>query len=194
ATRRRCAGAPGAHAGARAQPAPRGRLPAAARRSRKTGAVNDPSLASAFLRRWKGRAPDGEGQAALEASLSPAFERARAAWPGVTVEAAAFAEWCGARAPEELEAVEALAQLRADDLYLACGCESGVPAALKAFDERLLARVPLFLSRLDPEPQLIESTRQSLRDKLFVAAAGKPAKIAQYQGRGALEGWLRVVA
>jgi RNA polymerase sigma-70 factor (ECF subfamily) len=35
---------------------------------------------------------------------------------------------------------------------------------------------------------------QELRAKLFVASGARPARIAEYSGRGSLEGWLRVVA
>jgi len=40
----------------------------------------------------------------------------------------------------------------------------------------------------------IDEVKQLLREKLFVGTAGGAAKIGQYDGRGALEGWLRVAA
>jgi RNA polymerase sigma-70 factor (ECF subfamily) len=121
-----------------------------------------------------------------EPSLRAAWDRARAAWPEVTVALDVFAAWCRERATDG-------AELHTDDLYLACACAHADPAALREFEARLLPKVPLFLSGLAGGTDLLEETIQQLRIKLFVRTDDGPPKITQYSGRGTLESWLRVV-
>ncbi len=146
-----------------------------------------------FLEHWRGQAPTGPRLAALEAALRDAFERARASWPRVSLPAERFGAWLGARAPADLPADEALQQLRADPLYLACACAQGMREALASFDEAFLSRVPAWVAQFALGRDGVEESKQILREKLFVGARGA-AKIAQYNGRGALESWLRVAA
>lgn len=87
-----------------------------------------------------------------------------------------------------------LATVNAEDLYLACACAQGDPAALDAFDRSILSRVQAFLAPMDPAPSFADEVRQLLRAKLFVAPVGTVPKIAEYAGTGTLLGWVRVVA
>jgi RNA polymerase sigma-70 factor (ECF subfamily) len=151
-------------------------------------------LARSFLERWTGAAPDDHAAAALDAALDAAWERARAAWPGVALEPAALAAWCGQRAPADLPPEAALGKLHVEDLFLACACARAMPEAIRAFEEQLLVRMPRLLSALRPAPQLVDDTKQLVRERLFVSTVGAAPRIAQYEGRGTLEGWLRVVA
>src|SRR4030095_7075660 len=68
-----------------------------------------------------------------------------------------------------------------------------LPEALEIFDQRFLARMPVYLSALTLTSHAIDDVRQALRDKLMIASPGPP-KIVQYTGRGALDSWVRVVA
>jgi RNA polymerase sigma-70 factor (ECF subfamily) len=117
-------------------------------------------------------------------AVSRLFELGRAAWPEVSVDREAFARYVRERAPDE----EDRPALRAPEIYLACACAGGDGRAIAIFDERYLADVPMFLSRLQPPPHLIADVRQQLLERLFV-----DGKIAQYSGRGPLRSWLRVV-
>ncbi|MFT3769924.1 MAG: hypothetical protein QM820_31225 [Minicystis sp.] len=49
-------------------------------------------------------------------------------------------------------------------------------------------------ARCAPRPSSVAETRQELLEKLFVGTRAGPAKIRQYEGRGALGGWVRVAA
>jgi RNA polymerase sigma-70 factor (ECF subfamily) len=113
------------------------------------------------------------------------LEAARAAWPDVHVESERFRVWVAAR----LEAGESPAQLHLEDLYLACACAHGDPAALMAFERRFLVDVPRWLARLGTTPALCDEVRQQLRERLLT---GDRPRIATYSGRGALSSWLHV--
>ncbi len=131
---------------------------------------------------------------ALEEALADFARRGRAAWPGVPLDACALAAYLGERAPDGGAALVWLGELRAGDLFLACACAAGLPEALRAFDEAFLGQVEAHLRALRPTPALVNDTRQELREKLFVGVHGARPKIHQYEGRGALGGWVRVAA
>jgi RNA polymerase sigma-70 factor, ECF subfamily len=104
--------------------------------------------------------------------------RARAVWRGVDVPAKRFFE--------RLERLGDVAH--GEDVYLALGCELGLPAALAAFDEKLLSQVPAFLGKRGGADEV----RQALRVRLLVAPKGGVPLIGTYTGRGALGGFVRV--
>ena len=65
---------------------------------------------------------------------------------------------------------------------------------MTAFDREVLSQVGLLLGRMQPTPQLVDDTRQALREKLLVAAPGARPRIGEYAGRGPLQAWVRVAA
>lgn len=146
------------------------------------------------------------GMEALAAALQEALATARAAWPELAVEAPAFVGYLAARVPEGEEPVSAARAVHAADLYLACACVAGDRVALARFDRDFLSRVDRFVAGVDSSPAFADEVRQRLRERLLVgapvrgaeegAAAGavSPARMADYSGRGALAGWLRVAA
>ena len=113
------------------------------------------------------------------------FSLGQAQWPLVTLERGAF---------EARAAAQLASAAHAADFYLAHACALGDPAALAAFDEHFLSRVPTFLARLNPGATLIEEVKQLLRVDLLLAAPDKPPRIGDYSGRGSLSGWVRVIA
>jgi RNA polymerase sigma-70 factor (ECF subfamily) len=126
--------------------------------------------------------PDRASYAA--ARMADAFEAGRAAWPEIDLDAEAFRAHLAARglAPDADHGA---------DLYLACACASGQPAALAAFEATFMPRLPAYLARLRPTAEIVDEVAQLLRERLFVGAT---PKIADYAGKGELGGWLRVVA
>jgi RNA polymerase sigma-70 factor (ECF subfamily) len=78
----------------------------------------------------------------------------------------------------------------AGDLYLACACLEGVPAALETFEREFGEDLERALRR---SGQSTDDIYQLVLERLFTRAGGGP-KIAQYSGRAALRHWLRVVA
>ncbi|HVV87571.1 MAG TPA: helix-turn-helix domain-containing protein [Kofleriaceae bacterium] len=124
-----------------------------------------------------------EPTAALAEAVDGALAGARARWPLVTLDPAAFARFLAARVD-----ADELASACVDDLLLADACLRGDRAALGAF-EALLAQVPAWVRR--PAGPAIDELTQRLRTSLLV---GADAGLAGYRGRGALHAWLRVCA
>ena len=118
------------------------------------------------------------------------FERARRAWPGIEVEAVVFKDYFD----ERVELGTDSARVHVEDLYLACACARGDLRALDVFEAQLMSQVGDYLKKVDPSTALADEVRQILRTKMFVADGPSRAKILDYTGRGALGGWLRVVA
>ncbi|MCL4227840.1 MAG: sigma-70 family RNA polymerase sigma factor [Myxococcales bacterium] len=124
------------------------------------------------------------------ADVARAAAAARQAWP-------ALAEPPGfvARLAEALAGGGgAGGRVHADDLYLACACAGGDPAALAAFDRAVLPQISGAVRRIDPSPDFADEVRQAVRARLLVGDAGEPPRIAGYAGRGPLVAWVRVAA
>jgi len=87
--------------------------------------------------------------------------------------------------------------LRASDLYLACACARGVPAALERFEQLFGAEIARTAQRFDRPGLPADDLVQLLRAKLFTtpdatrAPEARP-RIAMYTGQGFLQNWLRV--
>ncbi len=135
-----------------------------------------PELASRF--------PDAEE------TLAKLIASARQAWPSLEVDQAAFVDHLA----QHLTADATLASLHAADLWLAFACVLGDPAALAAFEQTVLARVPAVLQGNLPAGLSADDVLQSLRLKLFVRQSDAPPAIATYSGRGALLQWVRAAA
>lgn len=115
-------------------------------------------------------------------SIADMLAAGRAAWPELAIDEAAFASFAGERAADAGHAA---------DLYLACACAAGDPAALAAFERVYLSQVDSFLRGVRPSPALADDVRQALRERLFL---GDRPRIVEYSGRGPLASWLRVAA
>jgi RNA polymerase sigma-70 factor (ECF subfamily) len=115
---------------------------------------------------------------------------AREAWPKIAVPPEDFLAYVGKHA----ETPEALAAIHASDLYLAYGVLQRDRAALSSFEERFMVRVPDYVLRVRIGREVVDEVQQKLREHLIMGSEGKPPKIAEYSGRGALGGWLRVAA
>lgn len=152
-------------------------------------------LLQGFAAAWSGPAetlPRAELSAALHAIVDPA----RAAWPARWIDEQCFvqhlARHTGTSSGTGVIAALARMQPHAGDLWLACACSHGVVAALQAFDTAHLSALPRLLRRIDDSPAFVDELAQILREKLFVGDGERPARIAEYTGRGTLAGWVRV--
>jgi RNA polymerase sigma-70 factor, ECF subfamily len=150
------------------------------------------TLAQGFAAGWRGE--EGDSPEAVEVALAELYASGQRAFPDVGLAALDLAVHAGARARVDRGALEAIRGLRAADLFLACGCVHGLPAAHRAFDRAFLGKLPLYLRGLRLSHDVVEEARRALLERLFLPAAGRPPRIAQYSGRGALEGWVRVAA
>lgn len=129
----------------------------------------------------------------LETELAGAIADARGAVPELLVDEVAFARYLGERVPEGPSLLEALAELRVRDLYLAYGCTQQDPVAMHRLDEMLRGDPRRASARVSSE-DLADEALQVLRERLLVGRPGEPAKIADYLGRGPLIGWLCAAA
>jgi len=150
------------------------------------------SLAFRFQESYRGAAA-GE-DAPLEAALRDFAARGSAAWPDVPLDSGVLAHYLGERAPADDPPAAWLGEARAGDLFLACACAEGLAEALRAFDAAFLRQMDVYLRGLRPTPLIVAEATQELLEKLFVGVAGKPPRIRQYTGQGALGGWVRVAA
>ena len=139
---------------------------------------------------------------ALESLLAARWDRARAAWPGVTLSPARFwpfvaAQLAAAAHDRDGEAdhreCELLQGLRTDELYLTCACANGDAVAHQQLEARFFPSVIASLARLRLGAGAVDELVQRLRVRLFVSD-GRAAKIAAYGGQGDLAAWLRVTA
>lgn len=112
-------------------------------------------------------------------------EEARRAWPGVSVSDEELGAYVAAHAFDPEEAC-------VRDLYLACACARGEPAALAAFDKQLLEPLGVALERQGTPAHVAHEVVQILRTRLLLGEDGDPPRIVDYAGRGPLARWLRV--
>jgi RNA polymerase sigma-70 factor (ECF subfamily) len=144
-------------------------------------------LAPAFISKCGAEITDGE---ALETLLEKLVDAGRAAWPAVQVTPESFVEHLALHA----RTVAALETVHAADLYLALGVYQRDRAALASFEAEHMARVPDFVLRIRADRDVVEEVQQKLRELLIMGRDGGTPKIAEYSGKGALGGWLRVTA
>ncbi|ATB36596.1 DNA-binding regulatory protein [Cystobacter fuscus] len=135
-----------------------------------------------WLREWPG----------LETLLAGHLAAGEGAWPTVKLAPEAFLRHLARHLPAPGTPEEALRQLHAADLYLACACAEGEPQALLAFEQHVLRKVPARLGSLPAAT--LDEVLQMLRQRLLLGMGGAPPRIADYAGRGPLRAWVRIVA
>jgi RNA polymerase sigma-70 factor (ECF subfamily) len=136
-------------------------------------------------------APSAES---IESALRRADAEGRKAWPDVPLEPEVFAAHIADRVRGRSDVAGAIATLHAADLFLACACSNGIPAALAELERVHVSRVPGLVRRIDRCPAFADEVSQSIREAFLVRPDGAPSRIAEYSGRGALSSWIRVVA
>jgi len=129
----------------------------------------------------------------LETVLAELIASARAAWPRVRLEEAVFLRHLAERLPATAEPERTLRALPVAELFLACGCAQGDAAAHAALEAHFLPKVAAAVARVDGAADASEVC-QVLREKLLTSEAGRPPRIADYQGQGPLAAWLRAAA
>jgi RNA polymerase sigma-70 factor, ECF subfamily len=135
-----------------------------------------------WLREWPG----------LEALLAGYLAAGEGAWPTVKLAPESFLRHLARHLPAPGAPEDALRQLHAADLYLACACAEGEPQALLAFEQHVLRKVPARLGSLPAAT--LDELLQMLRQRLLLGVGGAPPRIADYAGRGPLRAWVRIVA
>jgi RNA polymerase sigma-70 factor (ECF subfamily) len=135
------------------------------------------------------------GEPGVTDRIASGLAAARAAFPeAAAIDDAAFAAAIGERLAAQKDPAAALARFRAEDLLLAQWCATGDQRAIAAFERVHRADLDAVLARFKRLAITGDELRQTLRIKLFVAAAGRSPRIADYSGFGFLQNWLRVTA
>ena len=115
---------------------------------------------------------------------------AREAHPEVHLDDELFLRHLARHLPEGTE----LGAICAGDLYLACACAEGAPAAVAALDRQLRARVPAYLAELRPTADFVDDVAQAVLERLIVgqrgARRGSPSTPGAARS-GAGSGWSR---
>jgi RNA polymerase sigma-70 factor (ECF subfamily) len=127
--------------------------------------------------------------------LTDELAAARARWPdarNVTDDVLVAAIADGLAAQRDIPA--ALARLRLGDLLLARWAATGEPRAIAELERVHAGDLDAVLARFRRLHAGDDELRQLLRIKLFVATAGRRARIEDYGGFGFLQNWLRVTA
>ena len=130
-------------------------------------------------------------EAALGAALTAAVASAQAGCPEVSLAPSRFVAHL-ARHAEELPCD--LWQARACDVWIACACAEGDARGVASFEARFRGTIDSVLARMRLDGAMLDDVRQTVRDRLLVAAPGQEPRIAGYSGRGELAGWVRAAA
>lgn len=125
-----------------------------------------------------------------EARLRALWHQVRSARPLLSLDAGVFLPYLAQRLEEDLDLAAALARVRAEDLYLACGCALREAAALEELEVDYLGRIGEVLARFREGEAFVEEVKGQTRDRLLYR---EPPKILEYGGRGSLARWLRAV-
>ncbi len=121
----------------------------------------------------------------LSSTEIQAYEAGRAAWPTVELAPQVFVAFAREKGDLPSDPV------RQQELFLAAACAERVSAALDVFEAQFVSRVDASLIKVGLDRDQIAEVKQQLRIKLIVNV---PPAIAEYSGRGSLEGWVRVAA
>lgn len=122
-------------------------------------------------------------------AFEQALERARTRWPGVALDGDAFVRALASRGIDTSDRGLAI-----EELYLAQACAVGDAIAIAAFEDEYVAKISLFLARIEPVREIVDEVQQRVRARVLVAEPGGVARIAEYGGKGPLAAWVRVVA
>jgi RNA polymerase sigma-70 factor, ECF subfamily len=130
--------------------------------------------------------PDGHD---VPDDLAAALEAGRRAWPEIELGAAELAEFLAPRL--QLLPID---RVHVTDLYLACACARGDERAIAEFRRAFARDLDALFARPNARGVDREDLVQRLVVHLFVGEGDRPPRIVEYQGRGSLRTWLRVVA
>jgi RNA polymerase sigma-70 factor (ECF subfamily) len=125
--------------------------------------------------------------------LAALYAAGREAWPRVPLAEEDFLRHLAERLPSG-DTGGVLAAVHAADLYLACACARGEPAAHEALERHVLPKAAAAVGRLKDTGVEAAEVLQHLRERLLVSEGGRAPRVAEYQGNGPLAAWLRAAA
>lgn len=127
--------------------------------------------------------------------LAALYARGRAEYPRVAVTEEAFGRYL-ARCANGGSAgtTVSLAEIAAEDVYLACGCAARARGAQAAFEQRFGRVIRRAVSRVLDTADERQEAEQRAWQHILVEESEGPPRIAQYMGRGPLEKWVSVAS
>jgi RNA polymerase sigma-70 factor (ECF subfamily) len=99
-----------------------------------------------------------------------------------------------ARYVEHWHRVAPVGPAHAADLYLACACLHGDPAAAHALETTFLRGIGTYVARYGDGDAFVDEVRRELRERLLLGEGDHAPKIGEYAARGPLGAWIRVCA
>jgi RNA polymerase sigma-70 factor (ECF subfamily) len=153
-----------------------------------------PTLSHPFTAELAPALAAGIDASALEPALWGLVARARAEFPRIDIDPATFVAHVAARIPDDWSVEQALGELYVGDLYLACACCQGDPAALRVFEQQFLSMVAAWIKGVDALSSFTDEVRQEIRNRLLAPREGLAPRIASYSGQGPLGSWVRMAA
>lgn len=141
-----------------------------------------------------------ERRAALAAApdlpelLQRAMATGLAAWPDLALPSEPFLACLAERVARYEDPLQALAALHVADLYLVCAFVTDVPGAALALERRYIAPILPRMQRSGVPTHVLDDVRQMIYLQLLSRGSGPGPALSQYEGRGSLQGWLRVAA
>ncbi len=154
-------------------------------------------LSATFLAHTKVRLDPPPDAAELGHLLTRVWQEARAKWPTVELAPELFVRHLAERLPIKAPADPIgllLERMHMADLYLACACLHGIPAAIEAFELHYLSKLRKLLVHRKLSASGLDESRELTRVKILVSPSEGPPKIAEYNGQGSLLGWVRAIA
>jgi RNA polymerase sigma-70 factor len=154
-------------------------------------------LSATFLAHTKVRLKPPPDATELGHLLTRVWQDARAKWPTVDLAPELFVRHLAERLPRKEPSGPVgllLKSMALADLYLACACLHGIPAAIEAFELHYLSKVRKLLQQRGLSATSQDEICQLIRTKVLVPSLKGPPKITDYPGHGSLLGWVRVVA
>ena len=129
----------------------------------------------------------------LEQQLARVFQDAQTAWPRITVDQHEFVQYLAVRLPKDVPLDQALQQVHADQLYLACACTTGDERAAAAFQTVVSESIRAAVFRMG-RAELVEEIAQQILTELLLESPNGSRGIAKYAGRSTLKAWVAVIA
>jgi RNA polymerase sigma-70 factor (ECF subfamily) len=127
--------------------------------------------------------------------LAALYARGRAAHPRVVVSEQAFGRHLARCANGgSADNIASLAEIAAEDVYLACACAERVRGAAAAFEERYGRVIRRAVSRVLDTADECQEAEQRAWQHLLVDVTEGPPRISRYLGRGPLEKWVSVAS
>lgn len=114
---------------------------------------------------------------------------ARAAWPTIELDDDQLTAYVAARAADGLPGVG-----QAADLFLACACLAGLPAAISAFHSTYRSVIRRVLARRNAGAADIADATQIIYERLLVRHEDRAPLLSEYGGKGPLRVWISTAA